>query len=221
MTLPGIPSFQHVMTGGCIVSQWAAGGSGGSGVVFLDRDGVINRDSPDYIKRLEEFEFLPRSLKALQTLHAAGYRVFVITNQSAVARGLMPAAELERIHREMIGMVRQHGGWISDVFYCPHHPDDRCDCRKPKTGLIRQAQAKYPIDIATATMVGDNVKDMECAMNAGCRHRIMVRTGNGAFAAAEIQRRGLPVDAVVPDLAAAAEWIVARHRFPGRLSTAP
>lgn len=182
-------------------------------VVFLDRDGVINRDSPDYIKGYHEFEFLPGSLTALHALHSAGYATIVVTNQSAVRRGLISTAKLQQLHQRMVRAVEQNGGRITDVFYCPHHPDDHCDCRKPKTGLIRQALTKYPINIGTATMIGDSVKDMEFALNAGCGRRVLVLTGNGSRAAAELRRRGFFVDALAKDLSEAVEWIIARDRI--------
>ena len=137
--------------------------------VFLDRDGVINRDSPDYIKRLEEFEFLPGSLDALRRLAQRGFACIVITNQSAPARGLMTFEALDAIHRRLCAAVAEAGGRILDIFICPHLPADGCSCRKPKPGLLHAAQRKYGIDFSSAAMIGDSVTDIECALNAGVR----------------------------------------------------
>jgi D-glycero-D-manno-heptose 1,7-bisphosphate phosphatase len=131
-------------------------------VVFLDRDGTINRDSRDYIKSREEFEFLPGSLKAIEELTANGFTIVVITNQSALPRKLISLEELERIHTMMCKTVQSNKGKLKDIFYCPHMPDDDCDCRKPAPGLILRAQSKYSIDLADAVMVGDSHRDIEC-----------------------------------------------------------
>jgi D-glycero-D-manno-heptose 1,7-bisphosphate phosphatase len=181
-------------------------------VVFLDRDGVINRDSPVYVKSWTEFEFLPRSLRALANLTAHGFTVIVITNQSAVGRGLISAAGLERMHRRMCAAVAAHGGRIRDIFFCPHRPADRCRCRKPKPGLILRARQIHGIDLTTAIMVGDSAKDIACARSAGCRCALLVQTGNGLRAQRDLQGRNLSPDQMSPDLFQAAEWII--RRFP-------
>jgi len=176
-------------------------------VVFLDRDGVINKDSPDYIKSWSEFEFLPRSLKALRHLKENGYAIFLITNQSVIHRKFVSKNDLESIHSRMIEVIRQHGGEIEDVFYCPHIPEDRCDCRKPKPGLIRQVQGKYQVDVNKTIMVGDSVKDIECAINAGCAGSILVQTGNGIDAERILIEKNIRPSAVVKDLYEAAQWL--------------
>jgi D-glycero-D-manno-heptose 1,7-bisphosphate phosphatase len=177
-------------------------------VVFLDRDGVINRDSPDYIKSRAEFEFLPGSIEAFQRLFKAGYRSIVVSNQSAVNRGLISADELEAIHRMLAEAVRRAGGRIEDILYCPHRPEENCSCRKPKTGLIRRAAAKHGIDPAHAVFVGDSTKDIECARNAGCRSAVLVRTGNGTAAEPVLRARGIRVDHVADNLLGAVHWML-------------
>lgn len=176
--------------------------------VFLDRDGVINRDSPDYIKRLEEFEFLPGSLEALRRLTEGGFTCIVITNQSAPARGLMTPETLDAIHRRLCAAVAAAGGRILDIFICPHLPADGCSCRKPKPGLLHAAQRKYGIDFSSAAMIGDSARDMECALNAGVRTTVLVQTGNGEKAARELSARGLCPDFIAQDLNRAVDWIV-------------
>lgn len=179
-------------------------------VVFLDRDGVINRDSPQFVKSWSEFEFLPGSLTALADLARAGFEVIVITNQSAVHRGLISEAELTRLHHRMQAAIRDHGGRIREIFYCPHLPDEGCSCRKPKPGMIQQACRKYGLDPKTTIMVGDSAKDIECARNAGCGCAILVRTGNGDAAFQELQAKKVPVDFMADHLADAARWIIRR-----------
>ncbi len=177
-------------------------------VVFLDRDGVINRDSPDYIKNWPEFEFLPGSLAAIANLTLKGFTIILITNQSMINRGISTREDLEHMHAMMIREVESAGGKISDIFYCPHAPVENCACRKPKPGLIHAAQEAWRIDLDSAHMVGDSPKDIECAINAGCGRAILVKTGNGASAAKVLQRKGIPPDYIAENLFDAANWII-------------
>lgn len=178
-------------------------------VVFLDRDGVINRDSPDYIKSWSEFEFLPGSLNALKQLTQKGFSIIVITNQSAINRRMITLEGLDVIHSRMQSAVSANGGKIYDIFFCPHMPDDHCSCRKPEPGLIQQAQSRYGLDLKNAYMVGDSAKDIECAENAGCGHAVLVQTGNGAEAQTILTRKKILPDYVAADLDDAANWIIA------------
>ncbi len=182
-------------------------------VVFLDRDGVINCDSPDYIKSWDEFEFLPGSLEAMRLLSEAGCCLIVITNQSIIHRGMVPPAELEETHRRMKAAVAAAGGQIFDIFFCPHRPDENCACRKPKPGLILQACRRYGIDPAAGVMVGDSAKDILCGRNAGCGSTILVRTGNGKNAEKELTDRHILPDVVVADLLAASQYVLRRKGF--------
>jgi len=181
-------------------------------VVFLDRDGVINRDSPDYVKSWTEFHFLPRSKTALKNLVQNGFVIIVITNQSAINRKMISKEELEFIHRQMRNEIMDFGGEIKDIFCCPHLPEDGCECRKPKPGLIYQAHREYRIDIPTSVMVGDNAKDIECARNAGCGSTILVRTGNGEEAEKILADKKIFPDHVAEDLYEAVNWIIAHCR---------
>ena len=188
-------------------------------VVFLDRDGVINKNSPLYINSWDEFEFIPGSIDAITRLTAAGFQLIVITNQSGVGREMLTETELHRIFRNMRRAVEAAGGCITDIFYCPHHPEDDCDCRKPRPGLIRRAAEKYAIDLSSACMVGDNASDITCARAAGCDCAILVKSGASADAEDELAAMNLAPDLVAADLAEAADWII-RH-FPPQADAAP
>jgi D-glycero-D-manno-heptose 1,7-bisphosphate phosphatase len=183
-------------------------------VVFLDRDGVINRDSADYIKSWAEFEFLPGSLAAMARLTRAGFSLILITNQSAVARGLISRTGLGRLHQRLRAAVAEQGGYIKEIFYCPHHPDEGCHCRKPRSGLLEQAAAKYGLDLAETVFVGDSVKDIDCARAGGCNQNILLRTGNGPSALETLTRRGQPPDYVADDLLDAACYIETNSTIP-------
>lgn len=180
-------------------------------VVFLDRDGVINRDSPDYIKTWEEFEFLPRSLDAIALLTRNGFTTLVITNQSPIGRGMIEMKTLSRTHRLMVQAVAAHGGNIEDIFFCPHTPEEKCNCRKPAPGLVLKARDKYGIDLSGTFFVGDSAKDIECARNAGCGKSILVKTGNGLTAAKTLADKGTPPDHLAGDLLDAVNWIIGFH----------
>lgn len=180
-------------------------------VVFLDRDGVINHDSANYIKSRQEFEFIPGSLKAIRKLHQNGYVLIVITNQSAINRRIFSYETLFNIHAYMLDQIQANGGRITDIFFCPHTPEDNCDCRKPKAGMIFSAQQKYNLDLATTIMVGDNVKDIQCARNAGCGNALLVKTGNGLHAKQLLALEQNPPDFIAANLLEAAEWIISRQ----------
>lgn len=182
-------------------------------VIFLDRDGVINRDSPDYIKRWEEFDFLPGSLEAIRRLTIEGFRLILITNQSVINRGMVPPATLDEIHHRLRKAVAAAGGRIEAIFYCPHRPDEQCDCRKPAPGLIFQARQRYGIDLARTAMIGDSAKDILSGRNAGCGVTILVRTGNGPAAEEELAAVGFRADAVVDDLPAAVRLLLTHPFF--------
>jgi D-glycero-D-manno-heptose 1,7-bisphosphate phosphatase len=177
-------------------------------VVFLDRDGVVNRDSDQYIKHWAEFEFLPGSLEALARLTAAGLQLVVITNQSAVGRGLVSLAGLQEIHRRMTGAITAAGGHLLDIFFCPHRPDAGCDCRKPATGMIAEACRRHGLDPARAVMVGDRAKDIRCGRDAGCRATVLVGAADPSTVLAELAQWKIAPDRVAPDLAAACDWII-------------
>lgn len=177
-------------------------------VVFLDRDGVINLDSSDYIKSWSEFKFIPRSIEAIKELALKEFNVIVITNQSVINRNMVSGKGLEHIHASMKNEVKSGGGLIKDIFFCPHIPEDSCGCRKPKPGLIYQAQKAYSIDLKDAVMVGDSAKDIECARNAGCGIAVLVKTGNGAEAEKTLAEKKIYPDHIAQDLYEAVQWII-------------
>lgn len=138
--------------------------------VFLDRDGVINQEIGDYIKRKEEFTLLPHAVKYIAALHQKGVKVIVVTNQGGIAKGLYDRAALAEMHRMMYVDVEQAGGKITEVYYCPHHPDfGACLCRKPGSLLAQKAVAKHGITPSESIFIGDKIRDVECAEGAGIK----------------------------------------------------
>ncbi len=181
--------------------------------VFLDRDGVINRDSPDYVTAWSQFRFLPGSLAAITALTAADIPVIVVTNQSAVARGLIRPETLTDMHRRLNRIVRHNGGRIQAILHCPHHPDDGCGCRKPQPGMIIEARARYGLDLKQTIMIGDRASDIACGRGAGCGGTILVRSGP-QDARPELARLGIRPDWIVADLAAAVQTILGPQGAP-------
>jgi D-glycero-D-manno-heptose 1,7-bisphosphate phosphatase len=144
--------------------------------VFLDRDGVINEDSPEFIKSWEEFKFLPNALSALALLAQSGFKVVIVSNQSGVGRGFFTQDTLDEIHRRMTQAITQAGGRIDGVYFCPHAPDANCDCRKPSPGLFFRAARELGIDLNTAWSIGDSRRDVLAANAAGMRSILVNRT---------------------------------------------
>lgn len=178
-------------------------------LVILDRDGVINQDSDAYIKSPEEWIPIPGSPEAIARLKGAGYTVVVATNQSGVARGYYDLETLEGIHRKMEQTLKAAGGSVDGIFFCPHGPDDGCDCRKPKAGLLRQIEAAFGLDLRDVPVIGDSLRDLQSAEAVGARG-ILVLTGKGNKTARD---PGLdPAVPVYDDLAQAVDALLKETR---------
>ena len=161
-------------------------------LVILDRDGVINEDSDEFIKEPDEWNPIPGSLEAISRLNHAGYNVAVATNQSGLARGLFDALTLNAIHNKMHQMLAKLGGHVDAIFFCPHGPDDACECRKPKPGLYREIEKRYGLNIRNVPVIGDSKRDLDAAITVGAQP-ILVRTGKGANT-----EQSLPEDYRIP-----------------------
>ena len=137
-------------------------------ILFLDRDGTINRASDQFVKSPEEWQPLPGALEAIGRLNHAGYHVVLATNQSGLGRGLFDVAALNSVHETMGRALAAHGGRLDAVFYCPHTPDEGCHCRKPEPGLLLQIAQRYGVSLAGVPYIGDSLRDMQAAVAAGC-----------------------------------------------------
>ncbi|MBL8422330.1 MAG: D-glycero-beta-D-manno-heptose 1,7-bisphosphate 7-phosphatase [Candidatus Accumulibacter phosphatis] len=174
-------------------------------LVILDRDGVVNYDSKQFIKSPAEWRPIPGSIDAIAKLSQAGYRVIIATNQSGIGRGLFDMDTLNAIHEKMHRAVQQAGGRIDAIFYCPHPIEDDCKCRKPKTGMFERIAGCFNVDLIGTPSVGDSLRDLQAAAAVGARP-LLVLTGKGTQTQAE---GGLPEGTqVFPDLATAAEQIL-------------
>ena len=150
-------------------------------LIILDRDGVINYDSPDYIKSPAEWTAIPGSLAAIALLNQKGYHVAIATNQSGIGRGYYSVETFLAIHAKLNAELREHHGKISYLAYCPHLPTDNCNCRKPKPGLLQEILAFFGANPRQTgvSVIGDSLRDLEAALAAGCQP-VLVATGNGS-----------------------------------------
>ena len=169
-------------------------------LIILDRDGVINQDSDDYIKSVDEFVPLPGSLEAIARLNQAGFRVAVATNQSGIARGYYDLATLNAMHEKLRRLLANLGGSIEMIAYCPHRPEEACDCRKPKPGMYQDIARRMEVSLIDIPIIGDSLRDLQAAQAVNARP-ILVRTGKGERTIA--RGEGLDGIAIYDDLAAA------------------
>jgi D-glycero-D-manno-heptose 1,7-bisphosphate phosphatase len=179
-------------------------------LVILDRDGVINRDSDEFVKSPAEWIPLDGSIEAIAMLSGAGFDVAVATNQSGIGRGLLDRPALVAIHDKMRRSVSEAGGDIGKIVFCPHRPDDDCDCRKPKPGLLLELSRQYGVPLINVPVVGDSARDIDAARAVGARP-ILVLTGNGESAAATLDAEGAAVE-TFNDLLSVAKRLVEENR---------
>ncbi|MES9815409.1 MAG: D-glycero-beta-D-manno-heptose 1,7-bisphosphate 7-phosphatase [Candidatus Thiodiazotropha sp.] len=179
-------------------------------LIILDRDGVINQDSDAYIKSPEEWIPIDDSLQAIAKLSRAGYRVFVATNQSGLARGLFDIETLNAIHQKMFDAVQAVGGSIEAILFCPHGPDDHCHCRKPKTGLYEEIGRRTQHSLKDVPVVGDSMRDIQAAISIKAGP-ILVRTGNGEKTVEKL-RATYPQVPVFRDLFSVTEHLIEQQR---------
>ena len=147
--------------------------------LFLDRDGVIIENCSNYVRSWADVELFPQALAALAAWRDSPYRIILVTNQSAVGRGHISRATAEAINDQLLDVIRESGGRVDAVFMCPHGPDDGCDCRKPRPGLLLQAAAALDIDLSRSVMIGDALSDVAAGRAAGVSQAILLRTGRG------------------------------------------
>jgi heptosyltransferase-2 len=175
--------------------------------VFLDRDGTLNED-PGYLKSASDLKLLPGVATALARLKSAGARLVVITNQSGVGRGFFSLKDLEAIHARLEGLLERSDAALDAIYFCPHHPDDGCRCRKPATGMVERAVSELQVDLGKAYLVGDHASDVQLAKAAGVKS-ILVTSGKvDQQALTMLRAAGAVPDMVAPSLVEATEWIL-------------
>lgn len=176
-------------------------------LIILDRDGVVNHDSDDYIKSPDEWQPIDGSLEAIARLNHAGYAVAIASNQSGLARGYFDIEVLAAMHKKMDELLAKIGGRIDAVFYCPHGPDDACHCRKPKPGMLLDIGQRFNVPLKQVIFIGDSIADITAANNANAQ-AVLVRTGKGIKAEKILQSENKSSIPVYDDLASAVTAIL-------------
>jgi len=187
-------------------------------LVILDRDGTINHESDEFVKSPEEWVPLPGALEAIARLNHAGWHVAVATNQSGLGRGLFDVASLNAIHAKMHKALSALGGRVDAVFYCPHGPDEGCQCRKPNPGLFEQIGERFGVDLRTVPVVGDTPRDLVAGVAVGCLPHLVL-TGRAAGLKGQALPETYPAHTRVhADLGAFADWLIAKVPAPRPVS---
>ncbi len=180
--------------------------------VFLDRDGPLIEEV-GYLSRIEEFRLLPRVGEAIRLLNHHQLKAIVVTNQSGVARGYFPESLVQVIHRKLEGLLKREGAHLDGIYYCPHHPDEQCECRKPATGLVKKAVEDLGINCSQSYVVGDRGIDIELAYGVGAKG-ILVLSGYGKGEWEEMEKEEKPKPHhIARDLYEAVEWILRQESF--------
>ncbi len=175
--------------------------------VFLDRDGVINENRADYVKTPSEWKPYPGAIAAIASLRRAGHRIIIVTNQSGIGRGIYTAEDVDQIHDVLQGALQSAGVTDAAIYYCPHHPDDRCSCRKPETGMVDQARLELNLP-SGGWMIGDAESDMELGRRSGLE-TVLVLSGRGSTQLDKITSENLPMpDHITDSVVSAAELIL-------------
>lgn len=178
-------------------------------LIILDRDGVINEDSDDYIKSVEEWIPIPGSIEAIARLTKAGYTVAVATNQSGLARGYFDQRALEAMHDKLHDLLAARGGRVDHLAYCPHGPDDDCECRKPKPGMYEKIAQVFGSPLKNVWVVGDSLRDLQAAEEVSAQP-VLVKTGKGERT---LMKGHLPAGTrIFPDLSAAVDALISEDK---------
>ena len=178
--------------------------------IFLDRDGVIIENRADYVRSWNDVSIFPEALKALKILSSTNLPLFVITNQSAIGRGIISLEEAHSINLQLLSIIKSAGGRIDDVFLCPHAPNDHCSCRKPQPGLLFLAAQKHKIDLQKSFLIGDALTDLEAGQSAGIAHLGLVLTGRGKSQSILPQAQRLKPFYIFKDLQNAANFFISK-----------
>lgn len=183
-------------------------------VVFLDRDGVINRVLRNgYVRSWKEFVFLPGSLSAIRELRLSGFQIFIVSNQAGVGKGIVGQQALQDIHARLLKRIEEESGEVKAVYFCQHRPEENCRCRKPEPGLLLAAARDYKINLSRTYLVGDTIKDIQAGQKVGA-FTILVKTGKGKAEMARRHHWPVKPDHIATSLATAANFIL-RHQGEG------
>ncbi|MBI3018674.1 MAG: D-glycero-beta-D-manno-heptose 1,7-bisphosphate 7-phosphatase [Deltaproteobacteria bacterium] len=175
--------------------------------VFLDRDGTINHEESNYLLDLKKLKIFDESFEAIQLLNQHGFKTIVVTNQSCVGRGLLEERDLQKINSALKKKLAERKARVDSIYYCPHHPNDQCVCRKPKLGMFEQAVKEHKISLKKSFVIGDREFDIHAGKAAGCK-TILVLTGAGQQTLGSLKHSPDQPDFVASHILDAAHWII-------------
>ena len=183
-------------------------------VIFIDRDGVINRDpggwtEHSYVTKWEEFFFIDGSIEALKRLKEAGYKICVVSNQAGISKGYFTQEDLNKLSERILEEIEKEGGKIDELYYCTHHDKDNCECRKPKTGLIEQAIRKKDVDLKNTFIIGDSIRDIEAGKRMGMKTIFVL---SGKTPQSKMKDWHVQPDCTKKNSLEAVEWILNNER---------
>lgn len=178
--------------------------------VFLDRDGVLIENRAEYVREWSQVLVYPKTYFSLKSIQNAGYKIVIVTNQSAVGRGLITLQTAHAINQRLVGLIRDNGGRVDGVYLCPHQPEDDCECRKPKPGMLLQAARELSLDLSRSWLVGDAWSDVLAGQAASLRGEILVKTGRGLDQLNLPKPAGVRSCYIADDLSDAAQIIVSK-----------
>ena len=183
--------------------------------LFLDRDGVIIENRPNYIRSWDDVLIYPQVLDALARVNRSDHKIIIVTNQSAIGRGFITLEAADIINRRLVNVIEEAGGKVDGVFICPHHPDEGCVCRKPKPGLLLKAAKSLSLDLSASVLIGDALTDLEAGKAAGVSRLVLVRTGRGAAQSSLINIHDLGEEVMICNTLADALWSLAATHESG------
>ncbi len=173
--------------------------------IFLDRDGTIIEEK-DFIKTPDEIEFLPGSIEAIKILKELGYKIIVISNQSGIGRGILTEEMVNRVNKSFLGRLKKENAEIDALYFCPHSPEENCDCRKPRIGLIMKAVEEQKLDLKETVVIGDKLSDVELGKKVGAK-TVLVLTGYGKKEADKAKVSSIKPDYITDNLYKAVNWL--------------
>ena len=178
--------------------------------VFVDRDGTINENT-GYIKNPEDLVLYPKVSEGIRLLNKNGYKVIVITNQSGISRGYFSEETLEKIHNKMKEELSKKDAFIDAIYFCPHHPDENCKCRKPQPGLLKTAIKEFDVDVSKSFIIGDRMLDIEAGNKVGCKTILVPEKKE--IVKNEMEKSNITPDYIANDFVKGVEWIIANNNY--------
>lgn len=178
-------------------------------IIFLDRDGVINKDTDGYVARPKDFEFIPGSLEAIKKLNSNGYEIIIISNQAGISKGIYSIQDLKRVNAKMLSEIKKAGSRIKSVKYCIHADEDNCSCRKPKIGMFKEACKGLDVDFKKCYFIGDKIADIEAGRKVGCKTILVL---SGITKQGDVAYWQMKPDYIRKDLKKAVDWIVENEK---------